>query len=98
MEMYRYDKIPLKMLPFRTNDQIAMWLTLVHPLGSFGLEMKIILKMRKFTMQSGMANEICLLPLMCDKGDTKNVFCMLAVNPSRLLVNQVVIHCPGMQP
>lgn len=45
-------------------------------------------------MQSG----IGCLPLMCDKGDTENVFYMLAAYQLRLSVNRVVFLCRGMQP
>lgn len=39
-----------------------------------------------------------VLPPMCDKGDTENVFDMLAVYRSRLSVNRVVFLCRDMQP
>lgn len=43
-------------------------------------------------------NEIRFLPLMYDKGDTENVFYMLAVYQLQLSANQVVYLCRDMRP
>lgn len=42
-EMRRFDKIPLEVPLFRSNDQTAMWLRLVHLLVSGMLKKKTIM-------------------------------------------------------